>query len=182
MVILLAFRSWKDTLKCTYSYLNAVLFNILTWTHISIKTNNWLEHINCQWGTAITMPLPQTHTNNHQQSDSTFPFSKMFFRRGRWWEVRLRKDWMPCLWMMATKYKESRSVQFHFMSGSRMNPVSGSWSSNTMRSASCFFSRMLWTHWNVKQNVKLFTRTYSAGASSRNHVAKNTYNIHRILV
>ena len=61
---------------------------------------------------------------------------------------------------MATRYRLSKSLESHFMSGSRTNPLSGSESSNTIRSASFFFSRMLYTHWNRKEGRKCFIYGY----------------------
>ena len=79
----------------------------------------------------------------------------MFFNKGRCDLLRSLSDLIPCAWQIATRYRFSNCFWSHFKSGNKTNPVTGSGSSNTTRSASAFFSRMLYTHCKKKKQKRL---------------------------
>lgn len=92
-------------------------------------------------------------TGLKQSNIVTCPFSRMFFKRGRCDWLRSLRDLIPLAWQIATRYIFSICFWFHFKSGNKTKPVTGSLSSNTTRSTSAFFSKMLYTHWNKDKNI-----------------------------
>lgn len=97
----------------------------------------------------------------------TLPACRMLRRSGRCSVLRSLSDRMPCLCTIATRYNSDVSVPVHFMSGSKMKPVSLSLSSNTIRSASVLCSSILYTHWN-----KLIKRANYEYILSQNHIVE----------
>ena len=115
----------KVLLKCAF-----VSLFLFVGTHFQIFVGKFPALAHTQW----TQNWCKWHT---------MPFERMFFRRGRCLSVKSLSDLMPPWRHIATRYKFSICRWSHFMSGSRMKPVWGSLSSNTILSCSACPSRML---------------------------------------